>query len=253
MITRRRFVAARRIRAAARRLRQARPQPELPRRAALGRRTDDAQPPADRRPQRPGSRISSAADMSPMFRTNGNMRCRTRPTMRGTWPSNFANWRLVVDGLVARPLAIPLADASGDADAHADHPPRLRRGLERDRQMDRRAARRACSRMPGCSTRAQIYRLPLRRRFRRHWPYYESIDLVDAFHPQTILAWGMNDAAAAGRPTARRCGCGSSASSATSTPSTLCGSRRSRALRESYRGKGGYWEDSTDYQWYAGI
>jgi hypothetical protein len=20
-----------------------------------------------------------------------------------------------------------------------------------------------------------------------------------------------------------------------------------------YRGKGGYWEDSTDYQWYAGI
>jgi DMSO/TMAO reductase YedYZ molybdopterin-dependent catalytic subunit len=24
-------------------------------------------------------------------------------------------------------------------------------------------------------------------------PYYESIDLVDAFHPQTILAYGMND------------------------------------------------------------
>ena len=29
--------------------------------------------------------------------------------------------------------------------------------------------------------------------FRRRPPYYESIDLVDAFHPQTILAWGMND------------------------------------------------------------
>ena len=26
-------------------------------------------------------------------------------------------------------------------------------------------------------------------------PYYESIDLRDARHPQTILAWGMNDAA----------------------------------------------------------
>ncbi len=25
--------------------------------------------------------------------------------------------------------------------------------------------------------------------------YYESIDLVDAWHPQTILAWGMNGAA----------------------------------------------------------
>ena len=24
-------------------------------------------------------------------------------------------------------------------------------------------------------------------------PYYESIDMVDAFHPQTILAWAMND------------------------------------------------------------
>ena len=24
-------------------------------------------------------------------------------------------------------------------------------------------------------------------------PYYESIDLIDAYHPQTILAWGMND------------------------------------------------------------
>ena len=23
-------------------------------------------------------------------------------------------------------------------------------------------------------------------------PYYESIDLIDAFHPQTILAWGLN-------------------------------------------------------------
>ena len=29
--------------------------------------------------------------------------------------------------------------------------------------------------------------------------YYGSIDLIDARHPQTILAYGMNDAAAAGR------------------------------------------------------
>ena len=43
---------------------------------------------------------------------------------------------------------------------------------------------------------------------------------IDAFHPQTILAYDMNGAAAAGRRTARRCGCASSASSATSRPST---------------------------------
>ncbi len=49
--------------------------------------------------------------------------------------------------------------------------------------------------------------------------YYESIDLVDAFHPQTILAYELN-----GRPcrsrTAHPCACGSSATSATSRPST---------------------------------
>ena len=36
------------------------------------------------------------------------------------------------------------------------------------------------------------YRLHLRRPV-HDAPYYESIDLVDAFHPQTILAWAMND------------------------------------------------------------
>ena len=51
-------------------------------------------------------------------------------------------------------------------------------------------------------------------------PYYESIDLDDAYHEQTILAYELNDQAAAGRRTARRCGCASSASSATSTRST---------------------------------
>ena len=35
---------------------------------------------------------------------------------------------------------------------------------------------------------------------RRHGQYYESIDLIDAFHPQTILAYGMNGAGPAGRP-----------------------------------------------------
>ena len=58
--------------------------------------------------------------------------------------------------------------------------------------MDRRAARRC---LPGCGLAAgrALHRLPLRRRFPAAPPYYESIDLIDAFHPQTILAYGMND------------------------------------------------------------
>ena len=47
--------------------------------------------------------------------------------------------------------------------------------------------------------------------------YYESIDLQDAWHPQTLLAYHERSAAA-GRAR-RRCVSGSSASSVTSTPS----------------------------------
>jgi DMSO/TMAO reductase YedYZ molybdopterin-dependent catalytic subunit len=53
------------------------------------------------------AREYSEADMSPIFRSNGT-------SMPGTseyaahLAENFANWRLTVDGLVARPLSIPL-------------------------------------------------------------------------------------------------------------------------------------------------
>ena len=47
--------------------------------------------------------------MSPVFRTNGN----TRPgstDWQAHAATNFANWRLAVDGLVARPLQLSLRD-----------------------------------------------------------------------------------------------------------------------------------------------
>jgi DMSO/TMAO reductase YedYZ molybdopterin-dependent catalytic subunit len=82
-------------------------------------------------------------------------------------------------------------------------------------------------------------------------PFYESIDLIDAFHPQTILAWRMN-----GQPLPLAHG----------APIRLrverqLGYKHAKyvmriELRESlaglYGGKGGYWEDK-GYQWYAGI
>ena len=61
-------------------------------------------------------------------------------------------------------------------------------------------------------------------------PYYESIDLVDAFHPQTILAWAMNDRRSPvghGAPL----GSGSSASSATSRPNMSMRDRGGRQPR----------------------
>ena len=83
-------------------------------------------------------------------------------------------------------------------------------------------------------------------------PYYESIDLIDAFHPQTILAWRMNGQAlpiAHGAPLRLRV-------------ERQLGYKHAKfvmriELRDSlaglYGGKGGSWEDARGYQWYAGI
>ena len=83
-------------------------------------------------------------------------------------------------------------------------------------------------------------------------PYYELIDLVDAFHPQTILAWRMNGApldVGHGAPVRLRV-------------ERQLGYKHAKyimriELRETlaglYGGKGGYWEDHSDYAWYAGI
>jgi DMSO/TMAO reductase YedYZ molybdopterin-dependent catalytic subunit len=83
-------------------------------------------------------------------------------------------------------------------------------------------------------------------------PYYESIDLVDANHPQTILAWRMNDAPLAiehGAPLRLRV-------------ERQLGYKQAKfvqriearaSLAGVYGGKGGFWEDSAGYQWYAGI
>ena len=83
-------------------------------------------------------------------------------------------------------------------------------------------------------------------------PYYESLDLVDAFHPQTILAWGMNDQllpVGHGAPVRLRV-------------ERQLGYKHAKYvmrleavddLRRAGRGKGGFWEDIADYEWYAGI
>ena len=82
-------------------------------------------------------------------------------------------------------------------------------------------------------------------------PYYESIDLEDAFHPQTILAYELNDKTlpiANGAPLRVRI-------------ERQLGYKMAKyilriELVESYEkiagGKGGYWEDQ-GYEWYAGI
>ena len=118
--------------------------------------------------------------------------------------------------------------------------------------MDRRAAldparrRRACaSRRATSSSTAPTVSAT--------WPYYESIDLIDAFHPQTILAWALNGRLLPipnGAPLRLRV-------------ERQLGYKHAKYLERieavataspaSIGGRGGYWEDGGDYEWYAGI
>jgi DMSO/TMAO reductase YedYZ molybdopterin-dependent catalytic subunit len=82
--------------------------------------------------------------------------------------------------------------------------------------------------------------------------YYESIDLVDAFHPQTILAYGMND---------RDLPVGHGAPLRLRVERQL-GYKQAKyimqveavaSLASIEGGRGGYWEDVGFYDWHAGV
>lgn len=187
--------------------------------------------------------------MSPVFRSNGTAMPNT-PAYQAHLASGFADWRLVVDGLVARPLSLSLAQI---------------------RQMPTRTqiTRHDC--VEGWSAIGQWTGVPLKllldgagiRPATRYLvfhcadrygdaPYYESVDLVDGYHPQTILAWGMNGGAlpvAHGAPLRLRV-------------ERMLGYKHAKyverveavaSLDRLYGGKGGLWEDRGNYEWYAGI
>jgi DMSO/TMAO reductase YedYZ molybdopterin-dependent catalytic subunit len=83
------------------------------------------------------------------------------------------------------------------------------------------------------------------------YKYYESIDLIDAFHPQTILAYDMNGAPLGipyGAPLRLRL-------------ERQLGYKMAKYIMrievvESFKhiagGRGSYWADR-NYEWYAGI
>jgi DMSO/TMAO reductase YedYZ molybdopterin-dependent catalytic subunit len=201
----------------------------------------------------PLAREFTAADISPDFPLNGT-------SMPGGFPyfqmmvSQFASWRLKVDGLVRNPLSLSLAEIKA-------LPARTQITLH------------ACD--EGWSAIGQWTGVPLRHLLETAEPmpnvryivfhcldelerspdrsgfYYESLDLFDAFHPQTILAYGMN---------------GQSLPVAHGAPLRLRVERQIGYKNAKYvtrieaverldhvgRGRGGFWEDR-GYQWYAGL
>lgn len=81
--------------------------------------------------------------------------------------------------------------------------------------------------------------------------YYESIDLVDAYHPQTILAHGLND-----KPLPVENGAPLRVRVERQLGYKMAKYVHTIELVSSFaaigQGKGGYWEDN-GYDWYAGI
>ncbi len=84
------------------------------------------------------------------------------------------------------------------------------------------------------------------------WMYYESIDLIDAFHPQTILAYEMNGAALPVRHGAP-CRLRVERQLGYKHAKFVMQIEAASSLSQFGDGKGGFWEDLSDYAWYAGI
>lgn len=203
------------------------------------------------------AREFSAADISPVFKANGTKR-PGNPEWQRLAAGGFADWRLKISGLVGRELSLSLVDLArlpqrtqitrhdcvegwsaigqwtGPALSHLLKAAALRDGA--------RYIVFLCADDYG----AEAAKGGLQSASR----YYESIDLVDAFHPQTILAHSLNNApidAAHGAPLRLRV-------------ERQLGYKQAKYLMQIVvadslapfgGGKGGYWPDR-GYEWYAG-
>ena len=191
------------------------------------------------------------SDRSPVFRSNGTADPGT-DDYHAMVANGFADYRLAVAGMVGQPKSFSLADL---------------RALPNRTQVTRHDCVEgwsAIAKWKGVKLSAilDVVKPAPGARFVMFYCadpmeedgtdyYYESIDLDDAYHPQTILAYEMNDAAlpvANGAPLRLRV-------------ERQLGYKQAKyvtaiALVDSFGnvagGKGGYWEDQ-GYQWYAGI
>jgi DMSO/TMAO reductase YedYZ molybdopterin-dependent catalytic subunit len=195
------------------------------------------------------AREFTEADLSPVFKANGNIQVRDGAYRRHL-AQGFSQWALRIDGLVKQPLALPLAALQAmpqrtQITRHDCVEGWSAIGKWQGPQLSAILARAGL--LP--SARYAVFHCADRLEGK---PYYESIDLIDAFHPQTILAWRMNDAPLAephGAPLRLRV-------------ERQLGYKHAKwvtriELRDSlaglYKGRGGFWEDNRDYAWYAGI
>lgn len=186
---------------------------------------------------------------SPTFRGNGSVTVED-PFYQRQLASGFPEWRLEVKGLVEQPLALSLAEV---------------KALPQRTQITRHDCVEGWSAI-GEWTGPQLAHLLDAAKVKpeakfivfrcadtyKGHDYYESIDMVDAYHPQTIIAHSLN-----GEPLPEKNG----------APLRMrierqLGYKQAKYVKaieavESFAniglGGGGYWEDYAGYQWYAGV
>jgi DMSO/TMAO reductase YedYZ molybdopterin-dependent catalytic subunit len=200
------------------------------------------------------AREYSPADISPDFRPNGTIHPQD-PEYLALAAGGFADFRLVVDGLVERPLSLSLAElrASPSRTQITRHDcvegwssigkwTGARLGPLLDRAGLKPAARYVVFH---CADTLDPNAPDGLRR------YYESIDLIDAYHPQTLLAYEMNDRPLPiphGAPLRLRLERQLGYKQAKYVMRVEATDRLDRLAG----GQGGFWEDR-GYEWYAGI
>ncbi len=204
------------------------------------------------------AREYSVADISPHFKANRTYNPGGADYERHV-AQHFVNWRLRIDGMVARPLSLSVAD--------------LRR-LPSRTQITRHDCVEGWSaigmwsgvqlglllKAAGVSPKARyavfhcadnLDGVPIKGGEQSPGQYYESIGMADAFHPQTIIAYDFN---------------GKTLDVPHGAPLRLrverqLGYKHAKylthiVLTDSFAdiagGRGGYWEDR-GYEWYAGV
>ncbi|MES3001636.1 MAG: molybdopterin-binding protein [Pseudomonadota bacterium] len=194
----------------------------------------------------------SPAEIPPVFRANGT----TMPpgeSYAEMVANGFADWRLKVDGLVAKPLELTMAQLQA-------MPARTQ------------ITRHDCVEGWSCIGQWKGVRLSHLLQLAQVKPeakyvvfhcldqmdeddedtvYYESVDMDDAFHEQTILAWELN-----GKPVPVENGAPLRArierQLGYKQPKYLHRVEVVESFSKMRGGRGGYWEDQ-GYNWYGGI
>lgn len=190
------------------------------------------------------------ADISPVFKANGSTNPQT-PEYLAMVANQFADYRLKISGLVETPLSLTLAEL---------------RAMPSRTQITRHDC------VEGWSCIGKWKGTPLGKVLDRAGPranakyvlfhcadsldnndsrYYESIYLSEAYHPQSILAYELNDAVLDiphGAPLRVRL----ERKLGYKQAKYIVGIELAESMAGLGGGKGGYWEDR-GYQWHGGI